>query len=59
MDNFDGTETGTAADDRDDQLPFCGTGKLHTLALEVEPTVLTEADKKCLMQAYRNNVTSQ
>jgi hypothetical protein len=25
----------------------------------VEPTVLTEADKKCLMQAYRNNVTSQ
>jgi arylsulfatase A-like enzyme len=58
--NFDvGADTGTPVDDRDYQVPFRFTGKLHKLTLRIEPPVLTEEDKKRLMQAHRNNVTSQ
>jgi hypothetical protein len=58
--NFDvGADTGTPVDDKDYQVPFRFTGKLTKLTLKVEPPVLTEADKKRLMQAHRNNATSQ
>jgi arylsulfatase len=58
--NFDvGADTGTPVDDRDYQVPFRLTGKLHRLTLKIDPPVLTEADKQKLMQAHRNNAASQ
>jgi len=39
--------------------PFRFTGKLSKLTLKVEPPVLTEQDKQRLMQAHRNNASSQ
>ena len=54
-----GADTGTPVDDQDYQVPFRFTGKLNKLSLRVEPPVLTEADKQKLMQAHRNNATSQ
>lgn len=39
--------------------PFRFTGKLHKLALKIEPPVLTEAGKQKLTQAHRNNAASQ
>jgi arylsulfatase len=58
--NFDvGADTGTPVDDRDYQAPFRFTGNLVRLTLRREPPVLTEADKKMLMQAHRNNAASQ
>ena len=58
--NFDvGADTGTPVEDNDYQVPFRFTGKLLKLTLQVTPPVLTEADKKRLMQAHRNNAMSQ
>lgn len=58
--NFDvGSDTGTPVDDRDYQVPFAFTGKLHKLTLKVDRPILTEADKMKLMQAHRNNAVSQ
>ena len=59
--NFDvGADTGTPVDDKDYQVPFRFTGKLHKLSLKVEPPVLTEQEQsRCRTQAHRNNVTSQ
>lgn len=58
--NFDvGADTGTPVDDRDYQVPFRFTGKLHKLTLRIDPPVLTDADKKMLQQAHRNNAASQ
>lgn len=58
--NFDvGADTGTPVDDRDYQVPFRFTGKLAKLTLKIARPVLTEADKKRLEQAHRNNAASQ
>jgi arylsulfatase len=58
--NFDvGADTGTPVDDGDYHVPFRFTGKLTKLTLKVEPPALTKEDKKRLMQAHRNNPTSQ
>jgi arylsulfatase len=58
--NFDvGADTGTPVDDKDYQVPFRFTGRLHKLTLRIEPPVLTEADRQKLMQAHRNNAASQ
>jgi len=45
-----GAKTGTPIDDRDYQTPFAFTGKIDKLNITVEPPVLTEDDKKKLME---------
>jgi arylsulfatase len=45
-----GAKSGTPIDDRDYQTPFAFTGKIDKLNVTVEPPVLTEADKKKLME---------
>jgi arylsulfatase A-like enzyme len=58
--NFDiGADTGTPVDDQDYQVPFRFTGTLAKLTLKVERPVLTEEDRKRLMQSHRNNAASQ
>ena len=46
-----GADTGTPVDDRDYQVPFKFTGKLHKLTLKVEPPQLTPEDIKKLEAA--------
>jgi arylsulfatase len=46
-----GAKSGTPIDDRDYQTPFAFTGKIDKLTISVEPPVLTDADKKKLMDA--------
>ena len=46
-----GSDTGTPVDDRDYQVPFGFTGKIDKLTIAVEPPVLTDEDKKKLMEA--------
>ncbi len=46
-----GSDTGTPVDDQDYQVPFAFTGKIDKLTIAVAPPVLTEADKKKLMEA--------
>jgi hypothetical protein len=52
-----GAKSGTPIDDRDYPLPFTFTftftGKITKLNISVEPPVLTEADKKKLMEGMR------
>ena len=48
-----GADTGTPVDDRDYQVPFKFTGKIDKLTISVEPPVLTDADKKKLMEAEK------
>jgi arylsulfatase len=48
-----GSDTGTPVDDHDYQVPFAFTGKINRLTVAVEPPVLTEDDKKKLVEAYR------
>ena len=45
-----GAKTGTPIDDRDYQTPFAFTGKIDKLNISVEPPVLTDDDRKKLME---------
>jgi len=47
-----GSDTGTPVDDRDYRVPFAFTGKISKLTISLEPPVLTDADKKKLMEAF-------
>ena len=58
--NFDvGADTGTPVDDKDYQVPFKFTGKLDKLMLTIDRPKLTPEDEKKLMEAQRNNKTSE
>jgi arylsulfatase len=46
-----GSDSGTPVDDTDYQVPFKFAGKINKLTITVEPPVLTEEDKKKLMEA--------
>ena len=46
-----GSATGTPVDDADYQVPFAFTGKIDKLTISVAPPVLTEADRKKLLEA--------
>ena len=46
-----GSKTGTPVDDKDYQVPFVFNGKIDKLTIAIEPPVLTDADKKKLMEA--------
>ena len=48
-----GSDTGTPIDDHDYQVPFAFTGKINKLTIAVEPPVLTDDDRKKLMEAFR------
>ena len=48
-----GSDAGTPVDDHDYQVPFAFTGKINKLTFAMKPPVLTEDDKKKLMEAYR------
>ncbi len=47
-----GSKTGTPIDDQDYQVPFAFTGKIDKLTISVAPPVLTDADKKKLVEAF-------
>jgi arylsulfatase A-like enzyme len=52
--SFDiGSDTGTPVDDKDYQVPFKLTAKLHQLTIEVTPPKLTEADIEALKKKMR------
>ena len=48
-----GSDTGTPIDDHDYQVPFAFTGKIDKLTIAVEPPVLTDDDRKKLLEAFR------
>ncbi|HET7882290.1 MAG TPA: hypothetical protein VFL55_15495, partial [Acetobacteraceae bacterium] len=48
-----GSDTGTPIDDRDYQVPFRFTGRIDKLTIALDPPILTEDDKKKLMEAFR------
>ena len=48
-----GSDTGTPVDDQDYQVPFAFTGKIDKLTVSIAPPVLTDEDKKKLMEAER------
>jgi arylsulfatase A-like enzyme len=54
-----GSDTGTPVDDADYQVPFKFTGKINKITLTVDRPKLTPEDEKKLMQAQRNNKTSE
>jgi hypothetical protein len=47
-----GSKTGKPPNDQDCQVPFVFTGKIDKLTISVEPPVLTDDDKKKLLEAY-------
>jgi hypothetical protein len=50
--NFDiGADTGTPVDDRDYQVPFRFTGKLHKLTLSIDRPKLTPEEEKKLTES--------
>ena len=48
-----GSDTGTGVDDADYQIPFAFTGRIDKLTVSLTPPVLTEDDKRKLMEAER------
>ncbi len=46
-----GSDTGTPVDDQDYKVPFVFTGKIDKLTIALAPPVLTEDDKKKLLEA--------
>jgi arylsulfatase len=54
-----GSDTGTPVDDKDYQVPFTFTGKIKKITLTIDRPKLTPADEKRLMEAQRNNKTSE
>jgi arylsulfatase len=54
-----GADTLTGVNDKDYQPPFSFTGKLEKVTLSIDRPKLSPADEKKLMQAQRNNRTSE
>ncbi len=54
-----GSDTGTPVNDADYQVPFNFIGKLNKVTLTIDRPKLTPADEKRLMEAQRNNKTSE
>jgi arylsulfatase len=54
-----GADTLTGVNDKDYQPPFSFTGKLEKVTLSIDRPKLSPADEKKLMQAQRNNKTSE
>ena len=54
-----GSDTGSPVDDNDYQVPFAFTGKINRITLAIDRPKLTPEDEKKLMQAQRNNKTSE
>jgi arylsulfatase len=54
-----GSDTLTGVNDSDYHPPFAFTGKLNRVTLTIDRPKLSEADKNKLMQAQRNNKTSE
>jgi arylsulfatase len=54
-----GSDTGSPVDDKDYQVPFKFTGKINKITLTIDRPKLTPEDEKKLMQAQRNNKTSE
>lgn len=55
-----GSDTGTPVDDKDYQVPFRFTGKLKRLTLKLEPSILTELERRLLeKEGQRNNRASE
>ena len=55
-----GTDTGTPVDDKDYQVPFNFTGKLHKLTLQLKPVPLSPEDqKKVDIKGQKNNEASE
>ncbi len=54
-----GSDTGSPVDDKDYQVPFKFTGKINKITLSIDRPKLTPEDEKKLMQAQRNNKTSE
>jgi len=54
-----GSDTGTPVDDEDYQVPFKFTGKLSKLTIKIDRPQLSPEDEKRLMEAERNNKTSE
>jgi arylsulfatase len=48
-----GSDTGTPIENRDYQVPFRFTGRIDKLTIALDPPILTEDDKKKLMEAFR------
>jgi arylsulfatase len=48
-----GSDTGTGVDDADYQIPFAFTGTIDKLTVSLAPPVLTDDDKRKLMEAKR------
>jgi arylsulfatase len=48
-----GSDTGTPVDDQDYQVPFAFTGKIDKLTFSIAPPVLTDEDKRKLLEAER------
>ena len=54
-----GSDTGTPVDDKDYPVPFAFTGKIDKITLSIDRPQLTPEDEQKLMQAQRNNKTSE
>jgi arylsulfatase len=54
-----GSDTGTSVNDKDYQAPFAFTGKIDKIILTIDRPKLTPEDEKKLMEAQRNNKTSE
>jgi arylsulfatase len=54
-----GSDTLTGVNDADYKPPFTLTAKLERLTLKVDRPQLTPADQKRLMEAQRNNKSSE
>ena len=54
-----GSDTGTAVDDKDYQVPFAFTGKLNKITLTIDRPKLSPEDIKKLEAAQRNNKVSE
>jgi arylsulfatase len=54
-----GADTGTPVDDKDYQVPFAFTGKIHKITLTIDRPVLSPEDIKKLQAAHRNNRVSE
>jgi hypothetical protein len=46
-----GSDTGTPIDDQDYQIPFAFKGKINKVTIALDPPVLTDEDKKKLLEA--------
>ena len=54
-----GSDTLTGVDDKDYQSPFAFTGTINKITLTIDRPKLTPEDEKKLMEAQRNNKTSE